>query len=34
VVAENGFIPLGALTPAPGNGNARAKSEAEPVLGD
>jgi uncharacterized radical SAM superfamily Fe-S cluster-containing enzyme len=36
VVAENGFIPLGALTPAKGNGNghAPAKSEAEPVLGD
>jgi len=36
VVAENGFIPLGALTPAKdnGNGHAPAKSEAEPVLGD
>ena len=37
VVAENGFIPLGALiTPAKANGNgqAPAKSEAEPVLGD
>jgi 7,8-dihydro-6-hydroxymethylpterin dimethyltransferase len=37
IVAENGFIPLGALmTPAQGNGNghAPAKSEAEPVLGD
>jgi hypothetical protein len=40
VVAENGFIPLGALTAPPngnaGNGNrhAPAKTEAEPVLGD
>jgi len=37
VVAENGFIPLGALTnPANGSGIAPAptKSEAEPVLGD
>ena len=39
VVAENGFIPLGALTPPnghAGNGNVHspAKSEAEPVLGD
>ena len=37
VVAENGFIPLGALSnPANGNGiaPAPAKSEAEPVLGD
>jgi hypothetical protein len=36
VVAENGFIPLGALTAVKGNGNghAPAKSEAEPVLGD
>jgi hypothetical protein len=37
VVAENGFIPLGALTnPANGSGiaPAPAKSEAEPVLGD
>ena len=33
VVAENGFIPLGALAPAKGNGTS-AKSEAEPVLGD
>jgi hypothetical protein len=35
-VAENGFIPLGALaTPkANGNGHAPVKSEAEPVLGD
>jgi len=33
VVAENGFIPLGALAPAKGNGTP-AKSEAEPVLGD
>jgi hypothetical protein len=32
VVAENGFIPLGALTQ--GNGHAPAKTEAEPVLGD
>src|SRR5713226_8075484 len=34
VVAENGFIPLGALTQANGNGHAPAKREAEPVLGD
>ena len=35
VVAENGFIPLGSLiTPAKSNGQAPAKSEAEPVLGD
>ncbi|MGH9536495.1 MAG: radical SAM protein, partial [Terriglobales bacterium] len=36
VVAENGFIPLGALTPPKSNGNGHtpAKSEAEPVLGD
>ena len=37
VVAENGFIPLGALSnPANGSGiaPAPAKSEAEPVLGD
>src|SRR5690242_1502591 len=34
VVAENGFIPLGALTPARSSGQAPAKSEVEPVLGD
>src|SRR5258708_39244319 len=34
VVAENGFIPLGALTPGKSSGQAPAKSEAEPVLGD
>jgi hypothetical protein len=36
VVAENGFIPLGALS-NPANGGIAAvptKSEAEPVLGD
>jgi hypothetical protein len=36
VVAENGFIPLGALSNPAIGGNAPAptKSEAEPVLGD
>jgi hypothetical protein len=34
IVAENGFIPLGALTQGNGNGHAPAKTEAEPVLGD
>ena len=35
VVAENGFIPLGALTPANGKGQETVKAEVgEPVLGD
>jgi hypothetical protein len=35
VVAENGFIPLGALTPANGNGQETVKADfGEPVLGD
>jgi hypothetical protein len=34
-VAENGFIPLGALSnPTNGIAPAATKSEAEPVLGD
>jgi len=35
VVAENGFIPLGALTKPNGNGTHTAKPEVgEPVAGD
>jgi hypothetical protein len=34
VVAENGFIPLGALTPANGNGSKPKLDVGEPVLGD
>jgi hypothetical protein len=33
-VAENGFIPLGALGKANGNGNAAKPEVAEPVAGD